>query len=383
MWRSIASNALTLFIVIGIGIGIAIAMAKNRYETPGPLSEAVCLSIPRGANLKQVTDDLQKMGAVEYPVLMRLGADYTEKAGDLKAGNFLIPPQSSMQTIVDLVTRGGQSTCGSDINLRIGVAASDVQVRELDPTSGTFEVTESFVAGEPVPDAVANLIAQGFARTRVTMAEGVTSWQVADGLSKAPFMSGEIDSVPEEGSLAPGSYEVSIGGDRAELVTRMLQAQEEILAAAWAGRADDLPITSAREALILASIIEKETGVADERPWVSSVFVNRLNQGMRLQTDPSVIYGITKGQGPLGRGLLRSELANPTPFNTYTIPALPPTPIANPGREAIEAAVRPAETDFLFFVADGTGGHVFAKTLAEHNVNVQRWRQIEQQRANQ
>jgi UPF0755 protein len=152
------------------------------------------------------------------------------------------------------------------------------------------------------------------------------------------------------------------------------------LAAAWEARAPGLPLASPEEALILASIIEKETAVAEERRVVSSVFVNRLNRGMRLQTDPTVIYGITQGKGILGRGLRQSELRRETAWNTYVISGLPPTPIANPGRASIEAALNPEQTDFVFFVADGTGGHVFAKTLAEHNANVAKWRQIEAER---
>ncbi|MGB2200773.1 MAG: endolytic transglycosylase MltG, partial [Pseudooceanicola atlanticus] len=166
-------------------------------------------------------------------------------------------------------------------------------------------------------------------------------------------------------------------------IDRMETAQEVILEAAWVERADNLPYDTPEEALIMASIIEKETGVAEERDQVASVFINRLNQGMRLQTDPTVIYGITNGQGVLGRGLRQSELRGETPYNTYVIDGLPPTPIANPGRAAIEAAVNPSSTDFLFFVADGSGGHAFARTLAEHNENVARWRQIEAERASE
>jgi UPF0755 protein len=379
-WRSIASNALTLFIVVLIGIAVAVAMAQNMWRAPGPLAEAMCLSVPRGATMAAVADDLADTGAIERPGLMRVGADYTDRTGSLKAGNFLIPPGSSIETIVDLVTRSGASTCGADINLRIGVAAADIRVRELDPSSGEFvDILEVDLAAA-VPDALQDLIDRGFARTRVTVAEGVTSWQIADSLAKAPFLTGQIEGTPDEGWLAPGSYEVVKGADRAALVARMREAQERTLAEVWRARMDGLPLADAYEALILASIIEKETAVAEERPWVSSVFVNRLNDGMRLQTDPTVIYGVTEGRGTLGRGLRRSELNRPTPWNTYVIPALPPTPIANPGRAAIEASVNPADTEFIFFVADGTGGHVFARTLAEHNINVQRWRRIEEQR---
>jgi UPF0755 protein len=173
---------------------------------------------------------------------------------------------------------------------------------------------------------------------------------------------------------------VSEGDDRAEILTRMAAAQEQRLAEAWEARDPGLPVETPEELLILASIVEKETGVPEEREQVASVFVNRLNQGMRLQTDPTVIYGITNGQGVLGRGLRRSELRKETPFNTYVIDALPPTPIANPGRASLMAAAQPASEDYVFFVADGTGGHAFAETLEEHNANVARWRQIEAER---
>ncbi|QIE42858.1 endolytic transglycosylase MltG [Rhodobacteraceae bacterium SC52] len=379
MWRSIASNALTLFVVLLIGAAVAVTMAQSLWRSPGPLAEAVCFSVPRGATMKSVSDDLAERGAVDHPALMRVAADYTEKSSALKAGNFLIPPKSSMETIVDLVTRSGASTCGSDINLRIGVAAADIRVRELDPSTGDYTEVANVELGADLPDELVRLIEQGFARTRVTVAEGVTSWQITDVLRKVTFLAGTVETVPDEGWLAPGSYDVAIGSDRNLLLDRMRERQQIALAEAWQGRAEGLPLADAYEALILASIIEKETAVAEERPWVSSVFINRLNQGMRLQTDPTVIYGLTNGEGVLGRGLLRSELNRATPYNTYVIDALPPTPIANPGREAIEAALNPAQTDFLFFVADGTGGHVFAETLAEHNINVQRWRRIEQQ----
>jgi UPF0755 protein len=212
---------------------------------------------------------------------------------------------------------------------------------------------------------------------QITVAEGVTSWQIVDSLRKADFLSGELDVVPDEGTLAPGSYEAKRGTDRAGLIEEMTSRQATILAEAWAGRAEGLPYDTPEEALIMASIVEKETGIAEERGRVASVFVNRLQQGMRLQTDPTVIYGITKGEGVLGRGLRQSELRRETPWNTYVIDGLPPTPIANPGADAIRAAMNPDQTDFLFFVADGTGGHVFAATLDEHNENVAKWRAIE------
>ena len=167
------------------------------------------------------------------------------------------------------------------------------------------------------------------------------------------------------------------GGNRAQLIGQMENRQAATLADLWANRAEGLPYTTPEEALVMASIVEKETAVPEERRRVASVFVNRLEQGMRLQTDPTVIYGVTEGKGALGRGLRQSELRRPTPYNTYVIAGLPPTPIANPGRLSIEAALNPEQTDYLFFVADGTGGHAFATTLQEHNRNVARWREIE------
>jgi UPF0755 protein len=198
-----------------------------------------------------------------------------------------------------------------------------------------------------------------------------------DALKKADFLTGSLETVPPEGTLAPDSYEVERGAERVSVLTEMSRRQTETLAEAWAGRDEGLPYDTPEEALIMASIIEKETSVPEERGRVASVFVNRMRQGMRLQTDPTVIYGITKGEGVLGRGLRQSELRRETPYNTYVIDGLPPTPIANPGAEAIKAAVNPDTTDYLFFVADGTGGHAFAETLDEHNENVARWRAIE------
>jgi UPF0755 protein len=182
--------------------------------------------------------------------------------------------------------------------------------------------------------------------------------------------------------LAPRDYEIQQGDTVSSVIARMSALQEQILAEAWQGRVDGLPLDSPEEAMILASIIEKETSVPDERRQVASVFINRLNRGMRLQTDPTVIYGITLGEGVLGRGLRQSELRGATPWNTYVIEGLPPTPIANPGKAAIEAALNPDTTEYIFFVADGTGGHAFATNLQDHNRNVAVWRQIEADRAN-
>ena len=384
MWRSVASNGITLLILMFLALGAVVGWGQSQYAAQGPLQQAICLKVDRGSSMGRVSRDLEEQGAVSSARIFRVGADYADKSTQLKAGSYLVPERSSMQEIVDIVTRGGQSTCGTEVNFRIGVARASVQVRELDPASNRFVEVASFdPIAEEAPDVYSNVRKAGDTRYRVTVAEGVTSWQVVEALKSADFLAGSVAELPPEGMLAPDSYEVRPEDQRADLIDRMETAQSQIIAAAWEARNPDVPLASPAEALILASIVEKETGVAAERKQVASVFVNRLNRGMRLQTDPTVIYGITKGQGVLGRGLRQSELRKETPYNTYTILALPPTPIANPGRASIEAALNPDETPFIFFVADGTGGHAFAETLAEHNENVAKWRKIEAERANQ
>ena len=215
-----------------------------------------------------------------------------------------------------------------------------------------------------MPEAYTEKRNEADTRYRVSLAEGVTSWQVVQALKAFDALTGEVTEIPAEGMLAPDSYDVVAGQDRNDILQAMQDKQQLRINAVWESRQDGLPLQSPEEMLILASIIEKETGVPEERGQVASVFVNRLKQGMRLQTDPTVIYGVTKGQGTLGRGLRRSELNRPTPWNTYQIDGLPPTPIANPGLASLEAAVAPDDTDFVFFVADGTGGPCICRNPA-------------------
>ena len=382
MWRHIASNALT-FLIVGLFLAAgAVVWATRQYDGPGPLAEAICLRVEPGSNFRRVSEDLAEQGAVSSPALLRMGADYSDRSGDLKAGSFLIERGASMRDIVEQVTASGQSTCGTEVVYRIGINQTTTQVRELDPNTNRFVELVSFDPQDAAPPEVyAEVRAAADTRYRIAMAEGVTSWQVMTSLNSLDVLDGEIDAVPAEGTLAPDSYEFTPGTDPRTLIAQMEAAQARRLQEAWQNRADGLPVSSPEEALILASIVEKETGVAEERYTVASVFINRLNQGMKLQTDPTVIYGITQGQGVLGRGLRRSELNRETPWNTYVIEGLPPTPIANPGLASLEAALNPEATDYIFFVADGTGGHAFATTLDEHNRNVQAWRQIEAERA--
>ncbi|MCT4558894.1 MAG: endolytic transglycosylase MltG [Pelagimonas sp.] len=380
MWRSVASNALTFLVVALFLFGGVLLWAQNEYRATGPLTQAICLEVPRGTNMSRVSEDLAAQGAVKSPAMFRVGADYTDKTGALKAGSYVVPAGASMAEITDIVTRGGASTCGTEVVYRIGVNRLTIQVREIDPQTGRYEQKAAFQPGEgEAPAIYGELLNAPDTRYRVAMAEGVTSWQVVNELSAIDVLEGNVD-VPAEGALAPDSYDISPGDSRADVVARMQEAQKLILDQAWSNRAEGLPLQTPEEALILASIIEKETGGPQERLEVASVFVNRLNKGMKLQTDPTVIYGITKGEGVLGRGLRQSELRKETPWNTYVIPALPPTPIANPGRASIEAALNPAQTDYIFFVAktlNPADGHNFAVTLQEHNRNVEAYRKLE------
>ncbi|MEL6886834.1 MAG: endolytic transglycosylase MltG [Pseudomonadota bacterium] len=384
MWRSIASNALTFLIVALFVAGGVILWGRAQYENPGPLAQAICVQVERGTNFRRVSRKLEAEGAVTNASILRVGADYAGKTSELKAGSYLVEPGASMEEIVDIVTRGGASTCGTEVVYRLGVNRLSTQVRELDPETNRFVERAEFQPGaDEVPEIYTQVKEAQDTRYRIALAEGVTSWQIVTALREMDILQGAVEEIPPEGALAPDSYEVTKGEARADVLTQMAEQQELLVSAAWEARDPDLPLETPEELLILASIIEKETGVAEERGQVASVFVNRLNRGMRLQTDPTVIYGITKGQGVLGRGLRRSELRAATPWNTYVIEGLPPTPIANPGRASLMAAGQPEDTDFVFFVADGTGGHAFAETLDEHNRNVARWREIEAQRQNE
>ncbi|MEO1470737.1 MAG: endolytic transglycosylase MltG [Pseudomonadota bacterium] len=324
--RHLAANVLTIMVVAAVALGIAVRVAGDRVAAPGPLAADIVVTVPQGAGVARISEILAEAGAIEEPMLFRLAARYSGQAQALKFGEYNLPAGASIEEILAKLTEGD-----------------------------TIEY-------------------------RVTVAEGLSSWEIVELLRAEAALTGEIEEIPAEGTLAPDTYFIARGDERAAVIARMQAAQASILDEAWARRDPGLPLESPEEALVLASIVEKETGVGEERAQVASVFVNRLNRGMPLQSDPTVIYGITEGRGSLGRGILRSELRQRTAWNTYTIPALPPTPIANPGRAAIEAVLSPADTPYLYFVADGTGGHAFAQTLEEHHANVRVWRRIEAER---
>lgn len=383
MMRHIAANALSFLILGLMGLGVAIMWGQQQFRGEGPLETAMCLTVPSGSNMDRVAKQLSDSGAVHSEFIYSVGSTYSKKNSALKAGSFLIPAGASAEDILGMVTKGGANTCGNEIVARIGVRTDRLELRQLDVTTGRYgKVSEVNLAGDEVviPQDIAEEIESGSTNYRIVMAEGVSSSRVVDALQGLSFLSGSIAAVPDEGTLAPGNYEARRDTDRTAILAEMMDAQIRIIDAAWEGRQPGLPIKTKEEMLILASVIEGEAGGAEEWRKVASVFVNRLNKGMRLEADATVRYGITLGKRKLGRGLKRSELDKETPYNTYKIDGLPLTPILNPGRAAIEATVTPEETDYIFFVADGTGGHAFAVTLAEHRANVVQWRKIEKER---
>jgi UPF0755 protein len=299
---------------------------QAEFVRPGPAAEETVILLPRGTGLVRISAQLEAAGLVSDARLFR--AAVTLDGGDraLRAGEYSVPAQSSMAQIYQL--------------LRSGVTLQHP----------------------------------------VTFAEGLTSAMIVAALQQADVLTGEIAAIPAEGTILPETYLVDRGTGRQVVLDRMVAAQQSLLDELWPHRAEDLPFETRDEAIILASVVEKETGLTSERAEVAAVFVNRLRRGMRLESDPTIIYGITGGE-PLGRGIRRSELdSTDNAWNTYQIDGLPPTPIANPGAESIAAVLNPAESRALFFVADGTGGHAFAATYAEHQRNVARWRQIERAR---
>jgi UPF0755 protein len=384
MWKHIAANGISFLIVILIAAAAALGWGQHQWSGEGPLTSATYFEVEQGDTLRRVSERLEEAGAIRSAEVFRIGVRAADRSGDLRFGNYEIPAGANMATVLEIVTAGGPSSFRYRATYVLrNSGTGQLRLSERDPASGEVEEIARFAYEEGVPVEYANLVEEGVPmQYRLIIPEGLTSWQVVQGLLAADFLDGEVQDIPQEGMLAPTTIDVNRGADRSALLAEMQAAQEQILAEVWENRAEDIPISTPEEALILASIIEKETSVPEERGRVASVFTNRLNQGMRLQTDPTVIYGVTNGRGILGRGLRQSELRGETPWNTYVIDGLPPTPIANPGRAAIEAAVNPDDTDFVFFVADGTGGHAFARTLEEHNANVARWRAIEAERSN-
>jgi UPF0755 protein len=286
-------------------------------------------------------------------------------------------------TVVALESGSGVNAIAAQLKAA-GVIRSTDMFRAAAALSGSdrkLRAGEYEVPSGASLNGVINLLVSGkVVRHFVTLPEGWSSAQAVDILNAEPLLTGTIAQTPEEGGLWPETYEISRGATRESVLVRMRQSRDENLARLWPLRGPTSVVRTPEEAMILASIVEKETGVASERPRVAAVFSNRLRSGMRLESDPTIVYGVTQGR-PLGRGIRASELAAATPYNTYQIDGLPPTPIANPGEQSLAAVLNPPRTNDLYFVADGTGGHVFAQTYDQHLANVARWRAIERQRA--
>jgi UPF0755 protein len=301
---------------------------KVRFDRPGPLTTSTVVVIPRGEGVSAIAERLQRDGVIDDRRLFMtsiLYFKYLKGQGALKAGEYEFPKYSTMRRVLDTIVEGKSI------------------------------------------------------EHKVTLAEGLTSYQIVQRLLAHPELKGEIAEVPPEGSLLPDTYRFGRNDSRQDIIERMQVAQQKFLAKVWPTRDPDIVVQTPEEAMILASIVEKETGRADERQQVAAVFQNRLRKRMRLQSDPTIIYGLVGGKGVLDGPIMRDDIDRETAYNTYKISGLPPTPIANPGRASIEAVLRPAKTKDLYFVADGTGGHAFAPTLDEHNRNVAVWRKIERE----
>lgn len=325
--------ALTLGVAVVL-VALAALWAAFTYHGSGPDAENgefTGVVLRRGAGSSEIATALDEAGAIRSAAVFKIATRLNGAAAELKAGEYEFASGASMASVVGKIRRG--------------------------------EVVRHFV----------------------TVPEGVTAARVAAILTANPVLEGEV-APPPEGSVLPETYDIQRGETRATVLKRMTDAQDALMAELWPTRKPGLPVDTQAQAIILASIVEKETGVARERPRVAAVFTNRLRRGMRLESDPTIIYGLTRGE-PLvdaqgrRRGLRQSELARPNAWSTYQIGGLPPTPIANPGRDAIRAVLNPPESDELFFVADGTGGHVFASSFDAHLRNVARWRAVERSRA--
>jgi len=377
MFRSLASNTLTVLILGFFLVGALGVWGKSQFVTDGPLQSAICFKVGSGSTLRTVAKNLVKEKAISSDFIFRVSMESSGLSRRIKAGSFLVPKNASMAEISKRITESGVSNCGNEVIYRVGITSLKIEVRDTDPNTGKMAKVAEFPLDEFANEKLNEFISQHSTRFRVTLAEGVSSWKVYKALSDIKFLQGDMENIPDEGTIAPESYDFTNGASRKLLVERMQKRQESILEDAWTARQPNLPLTKKDEALILASIIEKETSVEIERSKVSSVFINRLLRDIALQTDASVLYGITKGKKVLGRGLRRSELKKDTPWNTYVHKGLPPSPIGNPGKASIFAALNPDRTNYLYFVADGSGGHAFAENLRDHNINVAKWRKIE------
>jgi len=319
------SGLLTFAVAAALAGMVTLTIYQRNVQEPGPLAADKVVVIPSHSGTGEIAETLAKEGVISHTGLFEFAARFGGRP-PLRAGEYLFKAHASIGDTLDTITTGRQI------------------------------------------------------QHSITFPEGLTSEQIVARLNENDVLSGEINETPAEGSLLPDTYKFERGATRQMIVNLMKSKQREVLNQIWQRRSADVPVKTPAELVTLASIVEKETGRADERPRVAAVFINRLNKRMRLQSDPTIVYGLVGGRGTLGRGILRSEIDRPTPYNTYAIEGLPPGPIANPGKAALEAAANPSRTRDLYFVADGTGGHAFAETLDAHQRNVARWRAVEKSR---
>jgi len=325
----IGNAVISFFVLAGLAAGIALFFGKQRFEAPGPLAADRVVNIPRGSGMRDIADTLSREGVIDQPWLFIGGVLVLKAREDLKAGEYEFKAHSSMRDVVATIVEG-------------------------------------------------KVVAH-----QVSIPEGLTSEQIVTRLLQDDILAGDIKEIPHEGSLLPDTYNFARGMTREQMVARMQQAEQRLLRDVWEHRAPDLPLKTPEQLVVLASLVEKETGKPEERTRVAAVFVNRLKQRMKLQSDPTIIYGLVGGKGSLGRPIMKNEIEQATPYNTYIIEGLPPGPITNPGRASLEAAANPARTRELYFVADGTGGHAFAETYEQHQKNVARLRSIESDQKDQ
>jgi len=320
----IVGNAIfTVLVVVALAVGAGLYIGKQRFDAPGPLMQDKVVNIPRGLGIWDISALLAREGVIDQPWVFVGGVMVLKARGGLKHGEYKFTKHASLAAVVD------------------------------------------------------NIIDGKVVQHTITIAEGLTSEQIVARLLENEALSGQIKEIPREGTLLPETYKFTRGMTREQIIHRMQQAHRQVLAEIWSHRMPDLPLKTPDQLITLASIVEKETGKAEERSRVAAVFVNRLKNKMRLQSDPTIIYGLTGGKGSLGRPIMKSEIEQPTPYNTYVINGLPPGPIANPGKASLEAVANPARTKDLFFVADGAGGHVFSETYEQHQKNVAKLRMLE------
>ncbi|MGA0530884.1 endolytic transglycosylase MltG [Hansschlegelia sp. KR7-227] len=321
------SGVFTFLTLVVLALAGAFYWGKTTFDEPGPLAQETTVMIARNQGVSEIADSLQRAGVIDHPRLFELGVRAYGVKDRLRYGEYAFPAGVSMREAMVIIASG----------------------KSIEHT--------------------------------VTIPEGLTSLQIVDRLRDQPLLTGDVKATPPEGSLLPETYKFMRGASREQMIARMQEHQKAVLEKVWAARTPSPAIKSPDDLVTLASLIEKETGVPEERERVAAVFANRLAKGMRLQSDPTIVYGLVGGRGTLGRSLNRADIASRTPYNTYVVSGLPAGPIANPGRASLEAAANPAKTNDLYFVADGSGGHAFATTLAEHNRNVAAWRKIERSRA--